>query len=75
MTDSPEFPPLEQVTRPVVDTEHAAYYLMRRPQTLRSWACSDNGPLRPTRLNGRLAWSVADLRRLCGIEKGASQEH
>ncbi len=30
-----KFPPLEQVTRPHVPTEQAAYYLNRKPQTLR----------------------------------------
>ena len=29
-----QFPPLESVTRPTVDTAAAAYYLNRRPQTL-----------------------------------------
>ena len=33
----PTFPPLEQVTRPTVPTDAAAYYLNRQPQTLRAW--------------------------------------
>lgn len=61
------FPPLEQVTRPTVPTEQAAYYLNRRPQTCRAWACLENGPLRPLRINGRLAWPVAELRRVLGV--------
>ncbi len=60
------FPSLEQETRAVVDTGCAAYHLNREPQTLRVWACKENGPLRPLRINGRLAWPVADLRRLTG---------
>jgi len=60
------FPKFESVTCPAVDTESAAYYLNRKPQTLRSWACYENGPIRPTRINGRLAWSVAALRNLIG---------
>lgn len=63
----PAFPPLESVNRPTVPTEQAGYYLDRRPQTLRGWACLENGPLRPIRINGRLAWSVSDLRRLLGV--------
>jgi hypothetical protein len=55
------------VSRPTVDTAAAAYYLNRRPQTMRGWACLGNGPLRPLRVHGRLAWSVADLRKLCGV--------
>jgi hypothetical protein len=62
------FPPLELVTRPTVPTEQAAYYLNRRPQTLRGWACTEAGALRPVRLHGRLAWRVADIRRLLGVE-------
>ncbi len=59
-----QFPPLESVNRPTVDTAAAAYYLNRRPQTLRSWACLESGPVRPIRINGRLAWKTEDLRRL-----------
>ncbi|MFN3791560.1 hypothetical protein [Massilia sp.] len=47
-----------------VTTSTAAAWLNRSPQTLRKWACCDNGPLSPTRINGRLAWSVEDLRRI-----------
>jgi hypothetical protein len=61
------FPLLEKVTRPTVETSAAAYYLNRRAQTLRGWACYEDGPLRPIRINGRLAWSVGDLRRLLGV--------
>ena len=46
------YPPLEAVTRPAVDTATAAYYLNRAQQTLRIWACKENGPVRPVRVNG-----------------------
>ena len=62
------FPPLESVTRPNVDTAAAAYYLNRKPQTLRMWACDQDGPLQPLRINGRLAWPVADLKRVLGMK-------
>ena len=62
-----QFPPLEQITRPAVDTASAAHYLNRRPQTLRGWACHEDGPLRPVRVNGRLAWPVSELRRVLGV--------
>ena len=62
-----QFPPLELVNKPNVDTAHAAYLLTRRPQTLRAWACLENGPLRPVRINGRLAWPVSELRRVLGV--------
>lgn len=64
----PPFPPLESVTRPTVPTEQAGYYLDRRPQTMRMWAMRDGtGPIRPLRINGRLAWPVAELRRVLGV--------
>lgn len=66
-TTEPAFPPLESVTRPAVDTAAAAYYLNRRPQTLRGWACLENGPLRPVRVHGRLGWPVSELRRVLGV--------
>lgn len=58
------FPPLEQVTRPTVPTSDAAYYLNREDQTLRAWACLENGPIRPIRINGRLAWPVPSIKDL-----------
>ena len=61
------FPPLGSITRPTVDTDAAAYYLNRKKQTLREWACYGRGPVRPLRINGRLAWPVADLRRVLGV--------
>ena len=60
---------LENVTKPNVDTATAAYYLNRQPQTLRGWACLENGPIRPVRINGRLAWPVSELKRVLGVEQ------
>ena len=62
----PTFTPLALETRPALDTAAAAHHLNRQPQTLRGWACLENGPLRPIRINGRLAWPVSELRRLLG---------
>jgi len=64
-----QFPPLEQVTSPSVTTEQAAFYMMRRPQTLRTWACKEDGPLRPMRINGRLAWPVSEIKRVMGVQQ------
>lgn len=63
-------PPLGLVTTPTVATGAAAYYLNRQPQTLRGWASADSAPpgLRPVRINGRLAWPVAEIKRLLGME-------
>lgn len=48
----------------VLPTDEAAALINRKPQTLRKWACMENGPIRPVRINGRLAWRVADLATL-----------
>lgn len=55
---------LAEEQRETVNTDTAAAHLDRKPQTLRTWACKENGPIRPLRINGRLAWRVADLRKL-----------
>lgn len=62
------FPPLELETRTHVETACAAFHLMRKSQTLRAYACLENGPIRPVRINGRLAWAVADIKRLLNGE-------
>ena len=48
----------------VLPTDEAAAAINRAPQTLRKWACLENGPIRPVRINGRLAWKVSDLQAL-----------
>ena len=60
----PVFIPIEQETRSHVDTACAAFHLLRKPQTMRAYACLENGPIRPIRINGRLAWPVAAIRAL-----------
>ena len=64
-----QFPALESVTRPTVPTADAAFYLNRRPQTLRCWAVYADGPLNPIKISGRLAWRVSDLRRVLGVSQ------
>jgi hypothetical protein len=61
--------PLDRVVRPMLTTAEAAYYLNLKPQTLRVWACKENGPLRPVRLHGRLGWPVTAVRRYLGLEQ------
>jgi hypothetical protein len=59
-----QFTPLILETRTAIPTDVAAYHLNRAPQTLRKWACLENGPIRPVRINGRLGWLVDDIRAL-----------
>lgn len=58
--------PLDRETRSALTTGEAAGHLNRAEQTLRLWAMRENGPIRPLRINGRLAWPTAELRRLLG---------
>jgi hypothetical protein len=64
MKTETHYPALVHENRTVIDTNAAAFHLNRRPQTLRKWACFENGVLRPIRINGRLAWRVADIRAI-----------
>lgn len=48
----------------VLTTNEAAAAIKRRPQTLRKWAALECGPIRPIRINGRLAWRVSDIASL-----------
>lgn len=62
------FPPLEMETRTHVTTECAAFHLNRKQQTLRLWACNPStAPITPIQIKKRLAWSVADIRRLLEV--------
>lgn len=57
-------PPLRQA----VTTAVAAKALNREPQTLRKWACRNSGPVTPIRINGRLAWPLAEIAALLNGE-------
>jgi len=63
-----QFIPLEQITRPVITTEEAAFYLNRKSQTLRCWAMRQDGLLQPVRINGRLGWPVKEIKKVLGVE-------
>ncbi len=62
-----QFTPLELETRPTLDTAATAYYLRKAQQTLRIWACKENGPIRPLRVGAHLHWRTADIRKLLGV--------
>lgn len=62
-----QYQPLESVTKPNLTTAELAYYLNRRPQTLRGWACNEDGPIRPKRVGGLLAWSTVEAKALAGV--------
>ncbi len=60
--------PLENEKRDILTTKETALHLNRSEQTLRIWACTENGAIRPIRVHGRLGWKVADIRRLLAGE-------
>lgn len=62
------YPSLSEETRATLSTPEAAYHLNRKPQTLRRWVWAGNAPIKPIRVHGRLAWPVADIKRLMGVE-------
>ncbi len=61
------YPPLELVNKPTLTTEEAGYYLSRKPQTLRSWAATEQGAIKPLRISGRLAWPTSAVKKLTGV--------
>lgn len=70
MNAEAKFIALADETRIAINTDAAAFHLGRKPQTLRKWACFEDGPLRPIRINGRLAWPVAQIKQL--LNKGGA---
>lgn len=70
MNAEAKFIALADETRSAINTNAAAFHLGRKPQTLRKWACFEDGPLRPVRINGRLAWPVAQIKQL--LNKGGA---
>lgn len=67
-TKSNQYPSIDQITRSAITTEEAAYYLNRKPQTLRVWAMREDGLIRPIRINSRLAWPVKEIKKVLGVE-------
>ncbi len=59
--------PLAQETRANLPTNEAARHFNRAEQTLRLWAMREDGPVRPIRICGRLAWPVADMKRVLNV--------
>ena len=70
-TNAVQLIPLALETRAAITTAEAAGHLNRAQQTLRLWAMREDGPVRPLRINGRLAWPVSELRRVLGLEVAA----
>lgn len=59
--------PIQTEIRTHLPTGEAARWLGREAQTLRVWASRDAGPIRAARIGGRLAWPVAEIRKVLGV--------
>ncbi len=68
MTAKLSLTPLNQEMRSALPTAEAARHLNRSSGTLNWWSCTGKGPIKPLRVNGRLAWPVAEIKRLMGVE-------
>lgn len=55
---------LDRETRTTINTATAAFYFSLKPRTLNKWAVYGTGPLKPIRINGRLAWNVSEIRKI-----------
>lgn len=71
MTAKQNLTPLDQEKRATLPTAEAAFHLNRSPATLNWWSHKGNGPIKPIRVNGRLAWPVDQIKRLMGVEVSA----
>ncbi len=58
--------PLNEEKRSILTTKEAAFHLNKAEQTLRIWACKENGPIRPIRVGAHLGWKVEDIKKLIG---------
>lgn len=59
------YQPISEVTRSILTTEEAAFYLNRKPQTLRIWAMKKSkAPIKPVNIFGRLGWKTDEVRSL-----------
>ena len=58
---------LREDSRLVIPTAEAALQLNRTQQTLRVWASTGNGPIRPKKINGRLAWRIDEILSLIEV--------
>ena len=69
LADAANFTPLDRETRTHVDTATMCWHLGFAVQTARLWACRETYPagLKPIRVNGRLKWPVAGIRKTLGV--------
>lgn len=60
--------PLVDEVRTELPTDEAAYHVNRSAQTLRFWAMTETGPIKPVKRANRLSWKVADIKSYLNSE-------
>ncbi len=66
MAQKTEFPPLEQVTKPLLTTKEFCAYTNLARSTAWVWSCR-GGKVNPVRIGGRLGWPTAAVKELVGV--------
>ena len=59
--------PLSEVTATHVSTRDAAYYLNRSQSTMMRWQRQKISEVSSLKMQGRLSWSVADIKKVLGF--------
>lgn len=67
VSETEQFPPLEQVTKPNLTTKEFCFYTNLAEQTAWLYACKESGPVRPIRIGRRLNWPTKAVKQLCGV--------
>ncbi|WP_306546493.1 hypothetical protein [Malikia spinosa] len=67
MAQKTQFPPLEEVTKPMLTTAEYCHYSNFAKQTAWLHACKENGPVRAVRIGGRLGWSTKAVKQMLGV--------
>ena len=67
MAQRTQFPPLEEVTKPLLTTDEYCHYSNYKKQTVWLHASTERGPVRPIRVGGRLGWPTKAVKQLLGV--------
>lgn len=61
------YPPLEQVSKPLLTTKEYCHYLNLQEQTAWIHSCRQSGPVRPVKVGRLLGWPTAKVKEICGV--------
>ena len=62
------YPPISKVTAPTVGADQAAFYLNRKPETLRKYAKMETPPIKPVKYGRQYLFRVADIKAIVGAD-------